>query len=1033
METDRDRRTLIYAEHIVRYQFAAELVRGKSVLDVASGSGYGSGIMAAAGASRVVGVDRHPAAVHASENRYSPSASFLLADGERLPIKDHSFECVVSFETIEHVRHPELFLSELKRVLSPGGTLIISSPNGMTYPEGNPFHIREFTYEEFEALLKGCFANVQMLAQENWIASTILPDGLFADFDEDAARPSKLITCTERNPAESLYAVGLCSDAHLPPAPLYSALSRVSETATWLDEMHKRDREIDALRLAVEQNRLRHDLEEASLREVVELNEQKLKLTPLADAVQPVSTGEQYRQRIDELEAILISKQAMFDTRLKQVSAERDRAAGDLRAIHGSQGWRILSLYRKALSRIPLVHVTYPAIRRMLSRTLGVSTSQAEINSGVDQQAVPQLPPALVFPSFSEPMASIVVPVHNNRAFTHQCLASILSQTHGVPYEVILVDDASTDDTAQYCSARLENVKVLVNASIQGYLRSTNRGAAAARAPFLVFLNNDTQVRPGWLKALIQPALSNEKVALAGAKLLYPDLTLQEAGGIVWSDGTGCNYGRNDDPGKCEYNYLREVDYCSGACLLVRRDFFEDYGGLDERFAPAYYEDADLAFAARQRGFRVIYQPQAEVVHHEGISSGTDPSSGTKRFQEVNRAKFVDKWKAELGGQHQAGSNLLRARDRSQRDRILIVDAAVPPYDEDAGSLRMDTLMACLIELGLSITFVPDNRDPRQPYTSRLQQAGIEVLYGAYDLSQRVAAMTPRLRMCLASRPSVAWRYLATLREFAPDCAFVFDTVDLHYLREFRRAEYEGKEWLKKLSAGYRELELALVRASDRSVTVTETERRALAEQVPGARLHNIPTVHRIATSVPSFEDRKDLLFVGGFNHPPNGAGVDFFVRQIFPLIREELPEVTLYVVGSNPPDYISALHSSAIRVIGHVPDLSPFLQGCRVSVVPLTFGAGLKGKMTQSLSEGLPVVSTSVGVEGTELIHGKDVLIADEPAEFAKVLVNLYLDRDEWDTLSRNGLEYAERNYSVRAVRRMLEELLIETGIRTH
>jgi len=173
-----------------------------------------------------------------------------------------------------------------------------------------------------------------------------------------------------------------------------------------------------------------------------------------------------------------------------------------------------------------------------------------------------------------------------------------------------------------------------------GFVHAVNAGIAAARGEFIVLLNNDTVVTPGWLDALVDRAKSDRRVGVVGAKLVYPDGRLQEAGGIVWRDGSAWNYGRYNDPDDPAYTLLADVDYCSGACLLVRADILNTLGGLDTRYVPAYYEDADLAFATRELGFRVVYEPKAVVCHIEGATSGRDIRTGAKRYQEVNQEDF---------------------------------------------------------------------------------------------------------------------------------------------------------------------------------------------------------------------------------------------------------------------------------------------------------------------------------------------------------------------------------------------------------
>jgi GT2 family glycosyltransferase len=249
---------------------------------------------------------------------------------------------------------------------------------------------------------------------------------------------------------------------------------------------------------------------------------------------------------------------------------------------------------------------------------------------------------------------SILVLCHNNLAYTRQCLAALRRETDSALYELIVIDNASSDQTAQYLTSlesEMENLKIILSAENLGFGGGNNRAAEAAGGRFLVFLNNDTEVRPGWLEPLVAQLEGDLTVGAAGAKLIYPNGRLQEAGGIIFRDGHGWNFGRDEDPRDPLYNNVREVDYCSAAALMIRAALFRRLGGFDRQFNPAYWEDTDLCFGVRRAGYRVIYEPRSEVIHHEGVTAGKDTSSGFKRYQEINREKFIRKWAAELAHQ----------------------------------------------------------------------------------------------------------------------------------------------------------------------------------------------------------------------------------------------------------------------------------------------------------------------------------------------------------------------------------------------
>jgi len=256
----------------------------------------------------------------------------------------------------------------------------------------------------------------------------------------------------------------------------------------------------------------------------------------------------------------------------------------------------------------------------------------------------------LAFPLCANPRASIIIPVWNHWEYTARCLQAILANNQGVPYEVIIVDNGSSDKTGEML-ARIENVRVIRNPSNSGYVIACNQGAGIARGKYLVFLNNDAEPLKGWLEELLDTAAMDESVGAVGAKLIYPDGLLQEAGGLIFSDGCGWNFGKGDDPSEEIYNVRCEVDYCSGACLLLKKNLFAALGGFDIRYSPAYYEDADICFSLRSTGYKVVYNPKAQVIHHESVTAGTDMSSVFRQGLETNRKKFAEKWKVELSRQ----------------------------------------------------------------------------------------------------------------------------------------------------------------------------------------------------------------------------------------------------------------------------------------------------------------------------------------------------------------------------------------------
>lgn len=632
-------------------------------------------------------------------------------------------------------------------------------------------------------------------------------------------------------------------------------------------------------------------------------------------------------------------------------------------------------------------------------------------------------------PASEVPRASIVIPIHGAFAHTLACLRALAAHPPRSSFEVIVVDDASPDDSLARL-ALVEGIRVFAREANGGFIAACNDGASLARGEFLVFLNNDTVPQPGWLDALLGTFDEHDRVGLAGAKLVYPDGRLQEAGGVVFADGSGWNYGRNESPDDCRYAYLRDADYCSGAAIAIPRALFERLGGFDTRYAPAYYEDTDLAFAVRAAGLRVVYQPASVVVHDEGATSGTDLAQGPKAAQVRNQSVFAHKWNDALRGQLPAGSVPMPALLHRAQPQVLIVDALTPQPDRDSGSLRLVNLMRLLISEGAHVAFVPANRSADGAYTAALQRLGVECWHAPHmpGIPTWLREHGPRFDVAMVSRHYVASEFLPLLRKHAPRARVLFDTVDLHYLRERRAADMSGDPAALRAAMRTRTLELDLIAKSDATLVVSEVERTLLAQDAPNAKVRVLSNLHEVGAQGPGWSQRRDLLFVGGFRHPPNVDAVLWFAREVLPRIRSAAPDLNFHCIGGDVPTDIQALSGiDGVRIHGHVPYLQPWLDGCRVSIAPLRYGAGVKGKVNQAMAHGLPVVATTPAVEGMHLADGVDVLVADDAAAFADAVLRLHGDEALWNRIAANGRDNVARHFSMDAAREVVRELFLQ------
>lgn len=317
------------------------------------------------------------------------------------------------------------------------------------------------------------------------------------------------------------------------------------------------------------------------------------------------------------------------------------------------------------------------------------------------------------------PDVSVIIPAYGKVRYTLRCLNSIAAAARKVRVEVIVAEDAS-GDTDISILRQVEGVTLVENRENLGFLRSCNAAAGHARGEFLYFLNNDTELEPAAIDSLVELARARPDAGAVGSKLVYPDGLLQEAGGIVWSDGSTTNYGWRDDPRKPQYNYVREADYVSGASLLVGKTLWDSLGGFDETFAPAYYEDTDFSFRVRGAGLRVLYQPRSVVVHHEGISHRKQKNVAIGNRLNENRGRFVTRWGEQLKREHyEPGTQEMRARDRAKGRSVAIVVAEDP--------LSAGQVIDAFMGLGWIVKLCAPQGNA-ESFFETLQQRGVEVV-----------------------------------------------------------------------------------------------------------------------------------------------------------------------------------------------------------------------------------------------------------------------------------------------------------------
>jgi GT2 family glycosyltransferase len=615
------------------------------------------------------------------------------------------------------------------------------------------------------------------------------------------------------------------------------------------------------------------------------------------------------------------------------------------------------------------------------------------------------------------PRVSIVIPTLGNPLLL-PCLASIRQNVPAdLAYEVVVVgnglppDRAAALDDVEWPALRVLHTPVNV-----GFGAACNRGAAAAAGEYVVFLNDDTEILPGWLESLAGSADANPGAAAVGSLVLFPDGTIQEAGSVVWRDGSTSGVARGESVEAASYLFLRRVDYCSACSLLVRRRQFDAAGGFDRRYFPAYYEDVDLCFAFARDGFDVLFDPRSRVVHHESVSS----SGPRKTFLSLrHRELFARKWGSELERHEPASGDpvaIARAVERARgRAHLLIVDDRPPQRGCGAGfSVLLDAVEE-IAGTGWAVTVaVSDKLDGD---ARRLAELGVHVVVERPD--EVLTTRRDEFDRVLISRPHNFERFAALVRAHQPRASLVYLAEALFYRRmqralEVTPADAPGREQLTADMLQSREMERAIPRDADLVVCVSDEEAAILQTVDAHCPIDTIrPVERRVAPTLAGFSERSGLLFTPGWlagDASPNVDALEWFVRMVLPRLVAQDPDIRVRVTGSNPPAAACALAGSAVELVGYVPDLRNLYEDTRVVIVPMRVGSGVKVKCLEAVQHGVPVVSTSVGAEGLALADPRAVVVADEAGAFADSVLELYCSQHAWERQRDHVLRVAGR-----------------------
>ena len=632
----------------------------------------------------------------------------------------------------------------------------------------------------------------------------------------------------------------------------------------------------------------------------------------------------------------------------------------------------------------------------------------------------------VALPRVETPIVSVVMVTYGGGETALKAVDALASNTEPC-YELVVVDNNSADGTADLLTASVTGATLIRNDENVGFARACNQAAESADGPYLCFLNPDAFVEPGWLPPLLHVFDRNPSAGAALPIFLHPDGRVQEAGSVVDADGAAQALGDGGDPSAYEHRFTRTVDFGSAACLIVRADLFDELGGFDPVYSPAYYEDADFCFKLAERGFSTVLEPRSRVVHERG---GGAPAAYA--LMVGNREVFASRWRERLDRRPPIRNVAskprlqLAARDAENLERFLVIDDRVPHHDRGSGDPRMSRLLTELVDLWPEARVTLLAADPRnaERYAPPLLEQGIEVACADERFDRWLEDRRGHYSVVVVSRASNIDRFDHFLRISQPQAQRVYDIEAL----SFRRPEQEGDEKAARL----RKLDERGIDGADLVLCVSEEE-AAFARERSREPVFVLPTYAAVAKRPHRFDERNGVVFFGGFLAGPGGPNEDAAVRlvdDVMPFLWAELPDLSLAIVGANPTLRVRDLQGPRVEVVGFVPDPAERLSSARVHVHPLRYGAGIKLKLIDTMAAGLPFVTTPTGAEGLGLGDLAQVVVADDDRELARLALDLYQDEQLWEHVQQRLLRIVAERFGRERFRETLVEAFAHVGV---
>ncbi len=612
---------------------------------------------------------------------------------------------------------------------------------------------------------------------------------------------------------------------------------------------------------------------------------------------------------------------------------------------------------------------------------------------------------------------SVIVVLFNQAGLSYKCLCH-LSESIDIDYQLIIIDNASTDNTNELIQ-RISGAKIIRMEENIGFLRAVNIASSHAEGEFIVLLNNDAMVAQDALSISVRRMKFNPNAgAVSGMIQLWNGL-LQEAGSIIWSDGSCAGYGRNSSPEDSEFQFVRNVDYCSGAYLMIRRELFLSLGGLDDDFAPAYYEETDLCVRIIKAGYEIVYDPLIKIKHFE-FASEVSPGWAVN-LQKRNQNIFLLKHKEFLLNQRPANSNIYTARQRTPKGKknILVIDDRVPMPWLGQGYPRAAEIVKSLVSEGHNVTHYP-LQIPSDSYAdiSASLPDVVEVMreHGTCKLRDFLTSRKGYFNVIFVSRPHNI-KAVSDIIEIdvtlLNGVKIIYDAEAVFAIREFVKQELEGNFisdiTRRKMIAD----EVALSKYADVVTTVSRSEAELFLTNDKN-NVHVLGHGITVKENNIGYECRTNFLFVGALtqDRTPNSDSIEWFISSVWPIIKSKLGEgIKLNLVGACDAPFIKIIKSDDILLHGIVPDLKEFFNSCRVFIAPTRFAAGVPHKVHEAAANGLPIVSSTLIAE--QLLWQDIIPNTSDPEVFAQECVKLYTDKNHWINQQQKIREAVSRDCS--------------------